>query len=444
MSSGSPLVTSRWPVPAALAALLVALAGFGAWQYGLPPTFESSFGIDHAGLHHFREALGIPLIDADPGAYTLGFRLWLAATWVAYFATIMAAAMGAPLPRRRVLTFVVVTTVLVIAVFWPPSFSVDVYGYIAYGRLQVLHGLNPYGTRQTALVGLGDPTARFLVWGNTSPYGPIWTSVSVAVVWLLRAASLFAQVVAMKLIGAAGVVAAAWAGGRAAERLAPGRGALTFLAIGLNPLLLIEGAGNAHNDLMMMALLVTAIGAALAGHPRRAALWAGVAAGIKFLPLLIVPWLLLGEWRGRAVAWARRAGDAVVYGAAALLPAAVAFVPYWQGPRTLLGLQERWQTGQVNTGFGGVSVWGQAAALVAVYASATVWVARGGTARIPMGWIIVATALHMMAVGLWFPWYLSWIWIVALLGWDRRSATVSYLAFCFAFVLTLRYSIVFQ
>jgi hypothetical protein len=86
-------------------------------------------------------------------------------------------------------------------------------------------------------------------------------------------------------------------------------------------------------------------------------------------------------------------------------------------------------------------MWPLAAALLAIYGAATVWVARGGKARIPMAWIIVAGSIYLMASGVWLPWYLSWIWIVALLDWTPRSATASYIAFCFAFVLTLRYTI---
>jgi hypothetical protein len=439
-----PLVTSAWPVPAAIATLLVALGGFLAWQYAMPADFESSFLLDHAGVDHFRDAFGLPRAAVPLGAYTAVFRAALGATWAAYFVAVLAGAMGARLPGRRPLAIVIGAVGLVAAIAWPPSFSCDVYGYVGYGRMQVLYGLNPYLTSQKALKDLGDPTGRFLVWGIVSPYGPLWTALSAAVVWVLRGASLFAQVVAMKVVGAAAVVGAAFVGGRVAERIAPGRGDLTMMAIGLNPLFVFEGAGNAHNDLVMMALVVASLAAALEGRTRRAALWAGLAGAIKFLPLLLVPWLILLGLRSagdRPRAWAAAARASLGHAATALAPIALAFAPYWAGARTLRGLEQRWHSSQTTSTTTTVAVAAQGGVLLLAYLAATVWMLRGERTRLLMAWIGVAAVIYLVAAGMWLPWYGSWIWIVSLLAWDKRSTTCSYLAFCFAVVLTLRYSV---
>lgn len=430
------LVTSRWPVPTAMAALLLALSGLLAWQYAMPPDFDSTFVLNHAGVDHFRDMLGIPHLDVALRTYTRAFRGLLIAAWAAYFAMILAAGMGGPLPARRTLLAVVVGAGLVATVLWPPSFSCDVYGYVAYGRMPVLYGLNPYTTSQGVLRRLGDPTGRFLVWDISSPYGPLWTSLSVAVVWVLRAAGLFAQVVAIKLIAAAAVVVAAVVGGRVADRLAPGNGDLTLLAIGLNPLFLMEGAGNAHNDLVMMALFVVALDAAFAARTRRAVSWAAVAGAIKFLPLFAAPWFVLHDLRERPRAWRRDARALLGYALLSLVPITLAFAPYWHGAETLRGLGERWRVGQVDSG----GAWGQAAFLLVVWGGATLWSLRGDRTRIRGAWMFVAATIGVFAAGIWLPWYLSWVWVPALLAWGR-SAAVSYVAFCFAVVLTLRYSV---
>jgi hypothetical protein len=441
-SARSPtLVTSTRPVPVAASCLLFALTGFLAWQYAMPAQFESSFLLNHAGVEHFRDGLGLPHVAMALGPYRAGFRAWLGAIWGAYFVMVLAGAMGAPLPRRRSLLAVVVGVALVTAVLWPPSFSCDVYGYVGYARMQVLHGLNPYATTQKALIDLGDPTGMFLRWNIASPYGPLWTSLSVAVVWLWRGASLLTQVIAMKMFAAAALVGAAWGGRRVAERLAPGRGDLTLMAIGLNPLFVIEGAGNGHNDLVMMALLVAGLGAALEGRTRRAVLWAGVAGAIKFLPLLLVPWIVLAEWRARPRPWRSKARDGLGHALLAILPIAVGYWPYWAGARTLLGLQQRWHSGQTTSVFTNLSLWTQGGALLLTYAASTAWLLRGDRVRLLTAWVIMTTAIFMVATGIWLPWYLSWIWLVALLRWDTRSMTCSYLAFCFAVVLTVRYSV---
>jgi hypothetical protein len=424
-------------VPAAVACLLAALAAFLAWQYAMPRTFESSFLLDHDGVEHFRAALGLPRVTLALAPYRAGFRALFAACWVAYVALLAAVALGAPRPPRRSLLLVAGAASLVVAVAWPPSFSCDIYGYVAYGRLSALHGLNPYLTTQKALRDLGDPVGPFLKWNISSPYGPLWTSICVALAWLLRGAGLFAEVVALKLIAAGAVVAAAWSGRRVAERLTPGSGDLAFLAVSLNPLFIIEGPGNGHSDLVMMALVVVAFDAALAGRTARAALFAGLAGAIKFLPLLLVPWLVLARGRpGSARAFAR---DALVAAALAALPVVLSFWPYWAGLQTLGGLVQRFSSGQRASA--ATSEGTTALVLLATYAAGTLWLLRGEPARLLSAWMAVATAIFLFAAGMWLPWYLSWIWLPALLRWDRRAMIPSYMVFCFAVVLTLRYAV---
>ena len=436
------LVPSAWAAPVATVGLLGALAGLLVWQYLMPDGFESSFFLNHAGVAHFRDAFGLPRVDVGVGAYRAGFRAWLAGAWVSYFCLMVGGAMGAPLPRRRSLLVMVATIALVVAVLWPPSFSCDVYGYVAYGRMQVLYGMNPYTTAQGVIATAGDATGRFLRWNIPSPYGPLWTTLSVGVVWLLRGAGLLGQVITMKLIGATAVVSAAWAGGRVAERLSPGRGDLAFVGIGLNPLFVIEGAGNAHNDLVMMAFVVATFGAALDGRTSRAVFGAGVAGAIKFLPLLLVPWIVLERWaRDPATSWGARVREAAAYALAAALPIAVCYGPYWVGARTLLGLAQRWRSGHSRGLETSVHIWAQGGLLVLVYVAATVWFVRGERARLLPAWAIVTAAVYIVTAGIWLPWYLSWIWIPTLLAWDKRSTAISYLAFCFGVVLTWQYSV---
>jgi hypothetical protein len=430
-AAAPPLVTGVWWGRGALALLLASLAVFLAWQYAMPPAFESRFLLDHAGVDHFREALGVPRWQLALGPYRAAFRALLGAAWIAYFALVLAGALGGPLPRRRWLSFILVAAALVAAVAWPPSFSCDVYAYVGYARMKVLYGLNPYATTQQWLIDHHDATGPFLRWNIASPYGPVWTTMSVAIVWALRGASLYAQVVAFKLVGAAALLAAAWGGARVAERLSPGRGELTRLAIGLNPLFLVEAAGNAHNDFVMMALVVAVFAAMLDRRPLRAVLLAGLAGAIKFLPLLLVPWIVLVDWRSR-----RRTLESVGFLLIALAPMALAFAPYWLGLRSMLGLQQHWS----NAGAGGPAA--QAALFLAIYGGATAWALRADQlARVMGAWMIVTALLFLVLSGVWLPWYLSWIWIVALLDWNRRSQTFSYLAFCFAVVLTIRYSV---
>jgi hypothetical protein len=436
----SRLGSRDWAAPAAklaLVALFSSLAGLLAWQYAMPRAFESSFLLDHEGVAHFAAALHLPRPTVALAPYRLGFRGLLLSAWVSYLALVLLAANGAPLPGHQRLAAVAGAVGLVAAIVWPPSFSCDVYGYVAYGRLPVLYGQNPYVVTQKFLRDVSDPVGPFLRWNISSPYGPLWTSMCAAVAWALH--GLYAQVVFLKLVAAAAVWVAAWEGGRVAERLAPGRGGVTLLAIGLNPLFLIEGAGNGHNDFVMMALVVAASGAAMDGRDRRSALCAGLAGAIKFLPLLLVPWLLVVAARARPRPPRRLVRDALVAGALALAPSVLAYVPFWVGLRTLGGLGQRWTSAQGAAAGSGAAA--TTALLVATYAAATALVLRGRAGSLISAWMAVATAIFLFAAGMWLPWYLSWIAIPALLRWSGRATIPTWLCLAFAILLTLRYAV---
>src|SRR5262249_40518107 len=144
---------------------------------------------------------------------------------------------------------------LVVAVGCPLAFSSDVYSYVADGLLQVRHGLSPYSHSPSELAALGEAHAELMYRDFPTVYGPVWLLVCFAVSGLFGA-SLWLAAMVFKLLAAAALVAAALLGRALAERDHPGSGARVFLAIGLNPLFLLEGPGNGHNDLAMMALFL--------------------------------------------------------------------------------------------------------------------------------------------------------------------------------------------
>jgi hypothetical protein len=417
----------------ALAALAATLIAFAAWQYAMPDSFQSSLQLDHPGIDHFRRALGVPRPVVGEVSYRTVFRALLGAIWAAYLVLVAAAVRGARV-GRRVGSGVAVALALLLGLFWPASFSTDVYAYVGYGRLAAVHHLNPYLTTQKALVDLGDPTAPFLRWNIASPYGPLWTWLSVAVAWALRGAGLLAAVMTMKLCAAAGGLALAAAGRRLAERLEPGRGEVAFLALALNPLLLIEGAGNGHNDVVMMALVLGGLAALGRGRAYAGALAVGCAAAVKLIPLLLVPWIVVVA--GRA---SRRRAPAVLVLVLALAPLAIAYAPFWRGAATLAGVYERWARGQHQQ-----HVVSTATALVVVsYAATSIWLfARPELRRLVSAWIVAAGAVLVAGTGLWLPWYLAWPWSASLTRWDARHTGVSYFLFAVAVAFTWRYSMV--
>ncbi len=425
---------------AALVALAVALVGLAAWQYLTPAAFESVWGLNPEGVAHFRAAYGVRAAPLALDGYRLGFRLLLVGAWAAYLALVLAGVGGGRLQPR---TLQVTTAALAVAfaLAWPLSLSVDSYRYVGYARLAALHHLNPYAASREALLELHDATAPFMAPDLPSPYGPLWTWLSIAVVWVLRRAGLFAQVVALKLLAAAALIVLARAGGALAERLRPGRGGLALAAIGCNPLFLIEGPGNGHNDFVMMALVMTALVAVGGGRVRAGALLIGCAAAVKFIPLLLVPWLVVAAVReaGPSSSWRRMAvaGAAVV--GLALAPLLVAYAPLWRGAATLAGLGHHLH--RTNSGTGGLLSAAGLAVTIAYLAGSALVLRRAGVDRIATAWVIASLAVLLTASGVWFPWYLVWTWSVLLTRWDRRHTPLSLLLLAFAIWVTLLYSV---
>ena len=148
----------------------------------------------------------------------------------------------------------------------PILISTDVFSYIAYARMGVVHGVNPYLHGPVAIV--GDPVFRYVGhdWLRVATaYGPLYTLLSyplglfgvVGALWGMKLYALSASAITLALT---------W-------RIARLRGqdaVFALLAVGANPLYVIYGLGGAHNDLIMLALMMGAVALTIA-RPERAA-----------------------------------------------------------------------------------------------------------------------------------------------------------------------------
>ena len=207
---------------------------------------------------------------------------------------------------RHVLERVTPRTLLVISALWSlplllgaPLFSRDVYAYAGQGNL-VEGDIDPYTYGPGALVGkwaygVDDPW-RF----SPSPYGPVWLWLSGLCVRLSHN-HVVPAVMMLRALSVLGLLMVAWA----LPRLARTHGVLPQRALWLglaNPFVLIHGIGGAHNDALMVGLLMVALAVATT-HPTALRLVAAsvlitVAALVKlpavaalgFLPMLYPGW----------------------------------------------------------------------------------------------------------------------------------------------------------
>ncbi|HVY38497.1 MAG TPA: hypothetical protein VHM31_11195 [Polyangia bacterium] len=438
--TGSATRTATFAAGMAAAGTL-ALAG---WLYTMPAGFSSAWGLNEPGLAQFRALWHVPPASLSAPAYRIGFWLLLAAAWTGYGALVAVGVRGGRVPPRAMRALAVLT-VAALALGCPPALSADVYGYVGFGRLAALHHLNPMTTSQSALVRLGDPVAPFLGGDVASPYGPLWSVLSVAVVGAGTGAGVAGQVLGFKLLAGAALLAAAAAARQAAR--APGQpgdptgaGEAAFAFVALNPLLLIEGPGSGHNDLVMLALVVGSFAAVRAGSTRLAALAAGAGAAVKLVPLLLVPWLAWTAARGApAPASApRQAARALETAALALVPLLLSALPFWDGARTFAGLAAWWREG--HRGGGGTAGLALLPVAYAVISWTLVRTSRDRTAGLATGWALASGAAIALGTATWFPWYLSWPLAGLAVRCDRRHALATAALMLLAALLTALYA----
>jgi hypothetical protein len=181
----------------------------------------------------------------------LGYRVFLIA-----LLSYSGAFVGILLLARRISSrwAIALTVALQMIVFvGPVLISTDVFSYIAYARMGVVHAVNPYLHGPTSIA--SDPVYRYVGkdWVKVATaYGPLYTLLSYPLAPL-------------------GVVGALW--GMKLEALLASAGTLAL--VGVNPLWVIYGLGGAHNDLIMTLFLMGAVALTLASEQRQAVVEGG-------------------------------------------------------------------------------------------------------------------------------------------------------------------------
>ncbi|MGP0102862.1 MAG: hypothetical protein ACLPUT_14740 [Solirubrobacteraceae bacterium] len=358
----------------------------------------------------------------------------LAAMYLAY---LTAVGLGGRLRARWVIgAILAVHFAFVLA---PPLQYTDVFNYINYGRMGVVHHLNPY-TTVPILEPHGDPAFAISNWHwLVSPYGPLFTLFTYALVPLGVAGAFWALKLILCLSSLA-VLALVW---RSARML--GRDPVRAIAlVGLNPIVLVWGLGADHNDILMMLPLTLGVYLlirARAGAPRLrlpymrsrvaheylAAAAFVAATGIKASAAVAIPIAFAvaprrGAFAAGLALAATGLGLASVLAFGAHLPgiSSQTQLVTGVGPANVLG----WMLGQ-----GGET--DTLRTVLTVLAGAFVLCAAALASRAGRDWIALAGAsLFVVWIATsWFaPWYIVWILPFAALA-ARGRLTVVVLAF---------------
>jgi alpha-1,6-mannosyltransferase len=332
--------------------------------------------------------------------------------WVC-FAAYLGALAWAPAIGRRIVWGAIGVAVAGFACV-PPLLSHDVYSYIDYARLGVLHGVDPYVRGPAAAP--GDPAFAHVTWPHTtSAYGPLFTLATYPLAWL----SVSAAAYALKAAAAASVLALA----ALVAKLAPARGVSPLRAaafVALNPLVLVHVVGGGHND--GLAVLVTMLGVAAVVSARELSGGVGltVAAVVKSSSAVVAPFALLGsKRRGKLVL------GALVATAATVTVADLAFGWHWLDAIGLVGKNQSHTSHtsipttaarltSLNPGavrIGALTLYSAAVAYLLV------WTYRGNDWLRAAAW---ATFGLLLATSWLLPWYLIWPLPLAALSRDTR------------------------
>jgi hypothetical protein len=333
----------------------------------------------------------------------------------------------------------------------PPLFSRDVYSYAAQGQM-VSKGINPYVHGPTALgsgsfLGLVDPLWRHAA----APYGPAWERLSG---WIVQLSGhrVVGAIVGFRLVALGGLCLLAW--GVPALASAIGRsGPVAFVLGVLNPLVLLVLLGGAHNDILMLGLLVSACALGARKHILAALVLCALAAEVK-VPALIAAAFIGWAWWSQGSALRQRVSKAILASFIAMGLMVVigtvsnlgwrwiddvlgaGTVVSWLDPATAIGLA----LGHGARGFGyhgGFSAFvntARAASLVAALVISTRLLVQSEqkSAVKALGWSLLA----FVALGpvVW-PWYEAWGFVflaVVAEGWTVRLLVVLSAIACFA------------
>jgi len=267
----------------------------GAWFFGIapPPLVQGLTAPPGQALF-----LGVVAVY---GGMLLMFRAWYD------LARIAQRHPGLPV-RFFVPIFVAwVVPMLIVA----PLFSRDVYSYAAQAEM-MSRGINPYRYGPGVLGANAFVTPVDPLWRNvTSPYGPVFLALSSAIVSLSNHNELW-TVVWLRVVELVGVGMIGFAIPPLARSYGYD-GSTAFIFAVLNPLILLHLVAGAHNDALMLGLLVVGLLASRRGRPVLGIVLCALAAAVKVpaaLGIVYIGW----EWLGDGVDWKERIRPLVAAG----------------------------------------------------------------------------------------------------------------------------------
>ena len=322
-----------------------------------------------------------------------------------------------------------------------PVNAIDLFIYAVRSHLLTTYRLNPNAV-EPALFWNSDPYVRFASrqWAETtSPYGPLWNLVS-SPATLLDLGHILIAVLILKLLIIASAVTTAWLIYDVVRHERPGEAIAAAVAYLWNPLLLWEGIGNGHNDVIVMLPVVAAVWCWRRGHDRWVIPLLVASALTKYVTALLVPFAILLLWqrrrswpaRLRLAGWSISGATAVAY---------VALYPFFNIDALRASAES--QSGIFLASLGAAAIYVsdlldlrfpvarsfQIASSALLGLTLLVLLAALGRGRLRFERVVFEAMFALLLLATWNfrPWYIIWLVTLAALlpaGWPLWRTTV--------------------
>lgn len=180
-----------------------------------------------------------------------------------------------------------------VATFAYPMMTHDVFNYLFHARVVITHHANPHLVAPQVFV--GDEWLRFMHWVHSpSAYGYGFTAYMI-IPYVLGLGKLVPSLYLYKLMSFFWYLLAVWLVGKITARTKTIAASTAQLLFALNPIIIMEWLINAHNESMMVTLML--LSWYLVGHKKllSGTLALTIGALAKYAAVLLIPGLLMSR-----------------------------------------------------------------------------------------------------------------------------------------------------
>lgn len=295
-----------------------------------------------AAIGQFYPAIGSTLLSWRLVLLHFGLN-----TWTSVFFALLALgsfagyifALRHPVSARSAVLFA--TAFSLIALFSYPVLSTDIFDYILSDRVAIQYHQNVWTTPPSAVVPASDSFYSLASWPTrVNPYGPV-NQFFYSLAGRLSGNDLIISLLAHKLLVMIFVLAALAITYLILKKHFPSNLSRGIILVFLNPLFILETVGSGHNDILMTFFLLVAIYFWAEKNLFLAGLFLAVSAQVKFIPLLLFPFLFASLRKSPAKIGQFSAGFLII-NLLAILYLGPALGPFIQ--RIIIGNQVYWQS----------------------------------------------------------------------------------------------------